>query len=153
MRILRPLFLLGILFAAIAMPSGVLPQRNQDSDVHELQLLESLWNEAHEHGDPDTLETLWADDLEVAVPQMPVLTKEDSLRFMRSGRMKFLIYRSSDIHIRTYENAAVVTGRLQRTRTINGHELSDNWRFTKIYIREGGHWRVVSFHASEAAQP
>ena len=26
-------------------------------------------------------------------------------------------------------------------------------RFTKTYVREPGQWRVVSFHASEAAQP
>jgi len=153
MRTRRPLLLFGILLAVIAIPWGGLPQRSQDADVHELERLEALWNEAHEHGDADTLETLWADDLEVAVPQMPVLTKADSIRFMRSGRMKFLVYRSSDIRIRTYENAAVVTGRLQRTRLIKGQELSDDWRFTKTYIRESGHWRVVSFHASEAAQP
>jgi hypothetical protein len=46
-----------------------------------------------------------------------------------------------------------VSGRLQRTRLINGKELSDDWRFTKVYVREEQQWRVVSFHASEAAQP
>jgi len=153
MRLRRAPLLFGILFAVIAIPRGVLPQKAQEADVHELERLETVWNEAHEHGDADTLETLWAVDLEVPVPQMPVLTKAESIRFMRSGRMKFIVYRSSDIHIRTYENAAVVTGRLQRTRTINGQELSDDWRFTKTYIREGSHWHVVSFHASEAAKP
>ena len=153
MRLRRAPLLFGILFAVIAIPRGGLPQKAQDADVHELERLETVWNEAHEDGDADTLETLWADDLEVAVPQMPVLTKADAIRFMRSGRMKFLIYRSSDLHVRTYDNAAVVTGRLQRTRLINGQELSDDWRFTKAYVHEGSHWLVVSFHASEAAQP
>src|SRR2546430_8808765 len=48
----------------------------------------------------------------------------------RSGRMKFLHYATSDVHVRVYGNAAVVTGRLQRTRTLNGNEISDDWRFT-----------------------
>lgn len=55
--------------------------------------------------------------------------------------------------MRIYDNAAVVTGRLQRTRTVNGQEIEDNWRFTKVYVKRSGQWRVVAFHASEAAQP
>jgi hypothetical protein len=128
-------------------------QSAHDADVRELERLETVWNEAHEHGDADVLEKLWADDMEVAVPKMPVLTKADALKFARSGRMKFLSYRTSDIRVRVYDNAAVVTGRLQRTRSMNGQELSDDWRFTKAYVREAGQWRVVSFHGSEAAQP
>jgi hypothetical protein len=115
--------------------------------------IEMVWNEAHEHGDAGALEKLWADDMEVAVPKMPVMTKADVLKFARSGRMKFLSYRTSDIRVRVYDNAAVVAGRLQRTRSMNGQEISDDWRFTKTYVRETGQWRVVSFHASEAAQP
>jgi hypothetical protein len=69
------------------------------------------------------------------------------------SRMKFLSYRTSDIHVRVYGDAAVVTGRLQRTRSMNGQEISDDWRFTKTYIRESQKWRVVAFHASEIAQP
>jgi hypothetical protein len=67
--------------------------------------------------------------------------------------MKFLSYRTSDIRVRVYDNAAVIAGRLQRTRSINGQETSGDWRFTKMYVREAQKWRVVAFHASEAAQP
>jgi ketosteroid isomerase-like protein len=115
--------------------------------------LEKVWNEAHERGDADALQALWADDLEVDVPKMPVMTKTEALSFARSGRMKFSRYATSDIRVRLYGDAAVVNGRLQRTRTLNGKELSDDWRFTKVYVRQAQQWRVVSFHASEAAQP
>jgi len=134
-----------VISVALAIPKMTSAQTTHDRDVHELERLETVWNEAHEHGD--------ADALEVAVPKMPVMTKADALKFARSGRMKFLSYRTSDIRVRVYDNAAVVTGRLQRTRSMNGQEISDDWRFTKTYVREAGQWRVVSFHASEAAQP
>ena len=110
----------------------------------------TVWNEAHERGDADALDALWADDLEVAVPRMALMTKADALSFARSGQMKFLSYKTSEIHVRVYDNAAVVTGRLHRRRTMNGREISDDWRFTKVYVRESNKWRVVSFHASEA---
>ena len=144
---------LTIILVGSALTTRSSAQTSHDADVHELERLETVWNEAHEHGDADVLEKLWADDMEVAVPKMPVMTKADALRFARSGRMKFLSYRTSDIRVRLYANAAVVTGRLQRRRSMNGQEISDDWRFTKTYIREAGQWRVVSFHASEAAQP
>ncbi len=144
---------LALVLVIFAVGSRSSAQATHDADVRELQRLETVWNEAHEHGDADALEKLWADDMEVAVPRMPVLTKSDALKFARSGRMKFLTYRTSDIRVRVYDNAAIVTGRLQRTRSMNGQEISDDWRFTKAYIRDSQHWRVVSFHASEAAQP
>jgi ketosteroid isomerase-like protein len=142
-----------VIAVALGIPKTSSAQTTRDADVHELERLETVWNEAHEHGDADALEKLWADDMEVAVPKMPVLTKADALKFARSGRMKFLSYRTSEIRVRVYDNAAVVTGRMQRTRSMNGQEMSDDWRFTKTYVRESGRWRVVSFHASEAAQP
>jgi ketosteroid isomerase-like protein len=118
-----------------------------------LERLETVWNEAHEHGDADTLDKLWSDDMEVAVPKMPVMSKADVLKFARSGRMKFLHYQTSNIRVRLYGDAAVVSGRLQRTRSMNGQELSDDWQFTKTYVRQSGQWRIVAYHASEAAQP
>ena len=145
---------IAIMFLTVlAASKQVSAQLSSEPDKQELERLEKVWNEAHEHGDADVLQSLWADDLEVDVPKMPVMSKTEVMAFARSGRMKFLHYATSDIKIRVYGDAAVVTGRLQRTRTLNGQELSDDWRFTKVYIRHAQAWRVVSFHASEAAKP
>jgi ketosteroid isomerase-like protein len=64
--------------------------------------------------------------------------------------MKFLRYETSDLHIRVYGDAAVVTGHLLRARTLNGNNVSDDWHFTKVYIRQAHQWRVVSFQASDS---
>jgi hypothetical protein len=141
------------LAASVLLATVGFGQSMGESDVRELKALETVWNQAHEHDDVDALEGLWASDLEVAVPKMPVMNRDQVLAFARSGRMKFLRYSTSDIRVRIYGDAAVVTGRLQRTRVLNGQEVSDDWRFTKMYVRESHKWRVVAFHASEAAQP
>jgi hypothetical protein len=141
---------LMVVFAAAAKSPA---QSTHDADVRELERLETVWNAAHVRGDGDALEAIWADDLEVAVPRMPVLTRADAAKVAHSGRMKFQSYSTSDLNIRVYDNAAVVTGRLQRVREMNGQQVSDDWRFTKVYIRQAQKWRVVSFHASEGAQP
>ena len=152
MKLLTIEAIVVLVFAGLTVTTKTSAQSSHETDVRELERLEKVWNQAHERGDADSLEALWADDLEVAVPRMPVLTKADALKFARSGRMKFLSYRTSDIRVRIYENAAVVTGRLQRTRSINGQETSDDWRFTKTYVRDAQKWLVVAFHASEAVQ-
>ncbi len=140
--------------ALVVLMIGLQSQPQPDTpEVKELMRLESVWNEAHEKGDASALEKLWADDLEVTVPRMPVMAKPDVLGFARSGRMKFQRYLTSDLKVRVYGDAAVVSGRLRRTRTLNGKTVDDDWRFTKLYIRREGRWQVVAFHASEAAQP
>lgn len=99
---LKSLFLglFVVVFTAFVGTATIGAQSTHDADFRELERLETVWNEAHDHGDADALERLWADDMEVAVPKMPVLTKADALKFARSGRMKFLSYRTSDIRVR-----------------------------------------------------
>src|ERR1700733_5635114 len=137
------------LIAAFAQTARISPT-TPDNESRELMHLEEVWNQAHGTGDAEALAHLWAGDLEVAVPHMAVMTRAEALGFARSGRMKFLRYETSDLHIRVYGDAAVVTGHLLRTRTLNGNKVSDDWRFTKVYIREAHQWRVVSFHASDS---
>ncbi len=133
----------------IALLAGaVAPTQAPAAGAAELSRLEGVWNEAHLRGDADALERLWADDLVVMVPEMRVMTKPGLIAFVRSGRMKFDRYETSDIRVTVYEDAAVVSGRMQRTRTVNGQTVSDDWRFTKMYVRRAGRWQVVAFHAS-----
>ena len=116
----------------------------------EFTRLEDVWNTAHRNADAETLAALWAEDLVVVVPRMPPMSKAEALAFARTARMRFERYETSQIKVRTYGDTAVVTGRLQRTRTVARKETTDDWRFTKVYTRQNGAWRVVSFHASDS---
>jgi ketosteroid isomerase-like protein len=122
-----------------------------DADTQSLLRLERVWNDAHLHGEAGALDRLWSDDLEVIVPKMPPMTKAQVLGFAKSGRMRSQQYETSDLKVRVYGDAAVVTGRLQRTRTVNDLPVTDDWRFIKVYARHRGSWEVVAFQASEAA--
>jgi hypothetical protein len=127
------------------------PVSAQQSDLDaEFIRLEGVWNMAHRTADADVLAALWADDLEVVVPQMPPMSKAEALGFARTGRMRFERYVTSGIKVRRYGDAVIVTGRLERTRTIAEKQTHDDWRFTKVYVLQNGNWRVVSFHASDS---
>lgn len=151
MKIWRLGFCVALACVAL-IAAAVRAQTGKVADVREIERLEKVWNEAQLKGDADTLAGLWADDLEVAVPRMPVVSKADALNVVRSGHFKFTRYETSDVKIRVYGDSAVVTGALERERTMDTRQVADHWRFTKVYEREADEkWRVVAFHASEAA--
>jgi len=136
--------ILGTWVVAIALAQRTVAASREAADRRELSRLESVWNDAHLRGDGDALDRIWAADFTVTVPNMPVMTRADAIGV-------FQHYESSDLGFRIYGDAAVVTGRLRRTRGMNDRTVEDDWRFTKVYVRRGDQWRVVAFHASPAA--
>ena len=142
--------LTGLLAILALASAGFQAPADGAADRAELLRLETVWNDAHVRGDADALDALWADELAVTVPGMQVFTKPQSLCIWRSGRMKFQRYETSGAKVQLFGDAAVVTGRLRRTRSISERVVEDDWQFSKMYVRRGGKWRVVAFHASEA---
>jgi hypothetical protein len=130
------------------------PAASKDAfDVKDLYRLEDVWNTAHLKGDAETLDRLWDNELIVTIAAMPVLTKADALAMVRSNRMPFTTYETSELSVKRFDGAAVVTGRLRRERTMNGKSITDDWRFTKVYAWSQGQWRVMAWHGSPAASP
>jgi ketosteroid isomerase-like protein len=147
------MLLIAKCFLLISLLSSGLAQKparetRASRDVKELSRLEAVWNEAHLRGDAIALNNLWDNDLFVTVPDMPVMNKEESLAIWKSGKMKFDIYRTSDVRIRVYGDSAVVTGQLERIRDSTSQKFEDDWRFTKVYVRRAGRWQVVAWHGS-----
>jgi ketosteroid isomerase-like protein len=126
------------------------PAGGQQSDRGRIAELELVWNEAHLVGDIDALDRLWSPTLTVVVPGMPLLRKPDLLAMWRSMKVTFTEYTTSELEIQVYGSAAVVTGRLHRSRDFGGRTATETWLFTKSYVREEGDWRVAAYHASDA---
>ena len=117
-------------------------------DLKELYRLEEVWNTAHVKGDEDALDKLWANELIVTIAAMPVMKKADALAMVKSNRMPFTRYETSELNVKRFGESALVTGRLQRERSMNGKQMSDDWRFTKVYVLSQGRWQVIAWHAS-----
>ncbi len=88
----------------------------------------------------------------MTVPGMPVMTKDASIGVWRTGRMMFHRYETSDVRVQLLGDTAIETGRLQPARNMSGREIAEDWRFTKVYVRRAGTWRVVAWHASQTGQ-
>ena len=145
---MNALVVVSMLIGAFQEPGGV---TQQASALKEFYRLETVWNEAHVKGDADALERLWADDLIVTIAAMPLLNKAGALAMVRSNKMPFTKYETSELNVKRFGDSALVTGRLQRERVMAGKTITDNWRFTKVYAMNGGRWQVIAWHASPAA--
>ena len=144
----------SLALSALVSPAQSTKANPQDAAVQaELERLEKVWNDAHVAGDAAALDALWADELVVTVPKMPLFNKTQSLAIWRSGKVKMKRYDTSDLAFHIMGDTAIVTGALIRERAFNGKEVRDDWRFTKVYVRRDGKWRVVAWHASDAAMP
>ncbi|MGH8102430.1 MAG: nuclear transport factor 2 family protein [Chthoniobacterales bacterium] len=145
-----PLLLLLISpWVAFALPAQARAQPDQSSTESELLHLETVWNDAHLHADADALARLWDDDLIVIVPKMDLIRKTDAIGMLRSGHMTFLRYETSDLSTKVFGDTAIVVGRLDRTRKMGERRIQDAWRFSKVYVRRNGQWRVVLWQASD----
>ena len=122
-----------------------------NTDQGTFQRLETEWNRAHLRADASVLDRLYGADVVIVVPGMRVITKSDALGMLAPGRMTFEHYDTSELQICVYDQMAIVTGRLRRTRVIADKKAEDDWRFTKVYARRADGWQVVSFHASNTA--
>lgn len=59
----------------------------------------------------------------------------------------------SDMKVRVYENAAVVTGLSTEKVLLKGKESTVRYRRTTVYVKRQGNWKCVSFHASRIIDP
>jgi ketosteroid isomerase-like protein len=137
---------LTLLVFGLLQAPGAKPEQN---DVRRtLERLETEWNVAHLRGDAAAFDRIFGDEVVVIVPGMRVMTNADAVGMFTSGRMRFDKYDTTETTFRILDDTAIVTGRLKRTRVINGATTDDDWRFTKVYVRRADRWQVISFHAS-----
>ena len=118
----------------------------------QLASLDAAWNKAHLAGDATALDRLWADDIVIFVPRMAPMGKAQALAMHKDGVATFTRFETSDIHSAVTGDVAVTTGRLRRTRNMNGRVASEDWHFRKVYRRDATGWRVISYAAWEPSK-
>lgn len=70
--------------------------------------------------------------------------KVGQLKDLRSGALKVDKIRDSEVRVRVYGSAAVVTGRRVSKVTFKGRDVSDETRFSQFYALGEKGWRCVS---------
>ncbi len=98
--------------------------------------------------DAVALKRIYADDFIGIGPSGTVRTKAQVIADFTSGDLKFQSITTDDVQVRVYGNTAVETGRSTMIGQDKGKAVPRDNRFTRVWIKQRGRWRLVSNHYS-----
>ena len=98
--------------------------------------------------DAVTLDRIYADDFLGVGPSGTARTKPQVISDFTSGALKFQSITTDDVQVRVYENTAVETGLSTMIGQDKGKAVPRDTRFTRVWIKQQGRWRLVANHYS-----
>lgn len=141
--------LIILAFCAVPLCAAAQKSQKRENRHHEIDQLEEAWRNAVLASDTTAMSSLLADDYTAITANGTLQTKQDWLAGLRSGRVRFTSLEVSDRKVRFYGNTAVVTSRAEAQAATGDDDLSGNFRYTRVYVRNSqGRWKIVSFEAS-----
>jgi ketosteroid isomerase-like protein len=81
-------------------------------------------------------------------PRGEIMNKAQALESRRKGEMKYDSLDVSEELVRVHGDTAIVTGRSRVKGRHNNRASSGDYRFTRVYMKQQGEWRIVSSHST-----
>ena len=137
-------------------PAQTTPEKaNENGETEQVILqLESEGRKATLENDIKANDRLLADNWLNINPDGSITTKAKLLELLKDGSFKIMSIDNDEVMIRVYGDAAVVNGRSTTKRAGQGSEvIARQVRFTRVYAKSKGQWRVVSAHNTLIAKP
>ena len=119
-----------------------------ESVVERIRKLDDERIQAQIQADAAALDRLYADDFIGIGPSGTVRTKPQVLADFTSHDLKYQSITTDDVRIRVYGNTVVETGRSTMVGQDKGKVVPRNNRFTRVWVRRQGRWRLVANHYS-----
>ena len=111
--------------------------------------LEAELRAAQLTADVAALDRLIADDLLFTGPDGVLATKADDLAAYRDGVMRVTAHEPQAMRVRRVgADVAVVALRARMTGSYAGTPFAGIARYTRVWAREDGRWRIVAGHVS-----
>jgi ketosteroid isomerase-like protein len=98
--------------------------------------------------DVTTLSRLLTDDMTYTHSSAVVETKAEFLEALRAGKYRYRSIAPEQREVRLYGDAAVVAGTCRVRVEVGGKDNDIRLRFTELYVRQGGAWRLALWHAT-----
>ena len=94
------------------------------------------------------LDRIYADDFIGVGPSGTVRTKPQVIKDFTSGELKFQSITTDEVQVRVYEKTAVETGLSTMVGQDKGKAVPRDTRFTRVWVKQQGRWRLVANHYS-----
>ena len=118
-------------------------------DDAEIIALEAAIRIAQLTADTQALDRLISDNLLFTGPDGQLATKAQDLAAHHSGTLRVREHTPTELRIRRLGNdAAIVALRAHLTVEVQGTTVTGTYRYTRVWAREDGQWRVAGGHVA-----
>ena len=115
----------------------------------DMERIEAARLEALLKGDIDAVEPLIADDFIITNSAGETYGRVEYLARLRSGRRRPASVVHDEVRTKVLGDAAIVTGRATGTLLVDGKQRPTMVRYTHVYVRHDGRWRLAAMHVSD----
>ncbi len=98
--------------------------------------------------DVAALDSIFADDLTYTHTNGRVDSKQQLLATLQSGELKYEAIDFLETKLRVYGETAIVTGSASMKVKAKSQTLSFNLRFTNVYVKQAGFWKMVAWQST-----
>lgn len=113
--------------------------------------LELEWMESYVKRDTDFLERYVSDDYTSIDPHGTVVDKKGEIESVKSGDVAITEMKPNEMTVRTYGDAAVITGQSTIKAKVSGQDASGEYRFTDVWVKRGDRWQAVASQLTRIA--
>jgi len=99
-------------------------------------------------GDAGALSSLLSEDLTYTHTTGQVENKEQFLAGITSGKLDYQSIQPSEVQVRVYGDAVVMTGRAEVKVNAQGKDLALALRFTSVWVKGDGGWRMAAWQST-----
>ena len=117
----------------------------------ELLARDATWNDLRLKPDVAGLERLLFDDWLLTHSDGKVQGKAEYLAELKTRTRANQAITNEDVAVRIHGATGVVTGTSVQSGVTNGQPFSGRFRFTRVWVRQDGVWRMVASHSSRIA--
>ncbi|HKP73335.1 MAG TPA: nuclear transport factor 2 family protein [Pyrinomonadaceae bacterium] len=118
----------------------------------EVESRDEEFNQAAVAGDIDKLSSIMDEGYIFVSGIGQKMSKGEHLNSLKSGNIKYKKLTASEVKVRAYGDAAVVTARVAGEGSNSGQSISGSHLVTRVYVKQGGQWKIVSAHSTRSAQ-
>jgi hypothetical protein len=102
--------------------------------------------------DANSLDKLLADDYTGIRNGGILFTKAQEIENLKSGALKYAMFDMQDLKIRIYGKTAITTALVPTKGTINGSPFNNTNRTTRVWVKQQGKWKCVSYQTTRVSQ-
>lgn len=120
---------------------------SQSKTEKAIQNLEHQRFEAMTTKNIDFLQNVLADDLSYTHSNGLTEDKTAHLENIRTGKLQYRSIQPEEMKLRIHRRSAIGTGIVNVTGVLNEKEFNIRLRYTDVYVKEKGKWRLVAWQS------